>query len=159
MTAYLSPSWAIVSSRAAMTPVDTGNCRRVSMEMHSMQFPGTGMPLARPLSPSVLSAGERQLIALARVYLSPARIVILDEACCHLDLVSEARAEQAFAQRDGTLIVIAHRMSSALRADRVLLMDGTKVLCGTHSELERCSKLYAVMVEWWTSIPTEAEAG
>ncbi|MBO0821768.1 MAG: ATP-binding cassette domain-containing protein, partial [Nocardiopsaceae bacterium] len=65
-----------------------------------------------PVSPAALSAGERQLIALTRAYLSPARIVILDEATCHLDPPAEAMAEQAFAARGGTLIVIAHRVSS-----------------------------------------------
>ena len=69
------------------------------------------------LVPTVLSAGERQLIALARAYLSPARLAILDEATSHLDPAAAAHAERAFAARPGTLIVIAHRMSSALRAD------------------------------------------
>ena len=58
-----------------------------------------------------LSAGERQLIALARVWLSPASVVVLDEGTCHLDAGREARAEAAFRQRGGTLIVIAHRLS------------------------------------------------
>ncbi|HEY4020835.1 MAG TPA: ABC transporter ATP-binding protein, partial [Pseudonocardiaceae bacterium] len=60
----------------------------------------------------VLSSGERQLIALARVYASSARIVVLDEATAYLDPAAEAVAEQAFAERGGTLIVIAHRLSS-----------------------------------------------
>jgi ATP-binding cassette subfamily C protein len=55
------------------------------------------------LDPAALSDGERQLIALARAYLAPARITILDEATCHLDPAAEARAERAFAQRPGTL--------------------------------------------------------
>ncbi|MGH3998352.1 MAG: ATP-binding cassette domain-containing protein, partial [Pseudonocardiaceae bacterium] len=75
-----------------------------------------------PPGGGALSPGERQLIALARVYLSGAQIVILDEATCHLDPVAEARAERAFAERHGTLIVIAHRISSAMRADRILVM-------------------------------------
>ncbi|GAA2884499.1 ABC transporter ATP-binding protein [Streptosporangium fragile] len=99
--------------------------------------------------PSALSAGERQLIALARVYASPARVVVLDEATCHLDPVAEHRAETAFAAREGTLIVIAHRISSALRAQRVLLMDGTSALTGTHRELLARSPLYADLVGHW----------
>ncbi|GII64486.1 ABC transporter ATP-binding protein [Sphaerisporangium krabiense] len=96
------------------------------------------------LDPAALSAGERQLVSLARVHLSPARLVILDEATCHLDPVAEARAESAFATRPGTtLIVIAHRMTSALRADRVLVLDGTKAALGTHDELVASSPLYA----------------
>lgn len=97
-----------------------------------------------------LSPGERQLVALARVFLSPARVIILDEATCHLDPVAEARAEYAFAARHGTLIVIAHRISSALRADRILIMDGQQTALGTHEELLDRSSLYAELVgHWW----------
>ncbi|GII54294.1 ABC transporter ATP-binding protein [Planotetraspora thailandica] len=99
--------------------------------------------------PSSLSAGERQLIALARVHASPARIVVLDEATCHLDPAAEQRAEEAFAERDGTLIVIAHRISSAMRAQRVLLMDGSTTITGTHPELLTRSPLYADLVGHW----------
>jgi ABC-type multidrug transport system fused ATPase/permease subunit len=103
-----------------------------------------------------LSPGERQLIALARTYLSPAGIVILDEGTCHLDPVAEARAEEAFAQRPGTLIVIAHRISSARRADRVLVLDGAEPVLGTHDELLRTSRLYAELVGHWDSPPVPA---
>ncbi len=96
-----------------------------------------------------LSAGERQLVALARTYLSPAGIVLLDEAACHLDPAAEARAEQAFTARPGALLVIAHRISSALRADRVLLLDGATALLGTHQELLAASPLYADLVGHW----------
>ncbi|MCC5578823.1 ABC transporter ATP-binding protein [Microtetraspora sp. AC03309] len=99
--------------------------------------------------PSTLSAGERQLIALARTYASPARLVVLDEATCHLDPAAEARAELAFAARPGTLIVIAHRISSARRARRIVLMDGTTVLTGSHRDLMTRSPLYADMVGLW----------
>jgi hypothetical protein len=73
------------------------------------------------LNPSALSAGERQLIALTRAYLSAAPIAILDEATCHLDPAAEALAEESFARRPGLLIVIAHRISSALRAGQILV--------------------------------------
>lgn len=96
-----------------------------------------------------LSPGERQLIALARVYLSSAQVVILDEATCHLDPVAEAGAEQAFAARHGTLIVIAHRISSAMRADRVLLMDGADTALGSHEQLLARHALYADLVGYW----------
>ncbi|MFI6291309.1 ABC transporter ATP-binding protein [Nonomuraea sp. NPDC050790] len=100
--------------------------------------------------PSWLSAGERQLLALARAHASPARVVVLDEATCHLDPAAEHRAETAFAARPGTLIVIAHRMSSAVRAQRVVLMDGSQVLAGSHRELVSRSPLYANLVGHWT---------
>ncbi|MGK5730496.1 ATP-binding cassette domain-containing protein [Streptomyces sp. URMC 124] len=98
---------------------------------------------AAPLAPAELSAGERQQIALARAYLSPAPLAVLDEATCHLDPVAEARAERAFARRPGgTLVVIAHRAASARRAGRVLVMDGADTVCGEHHELPARSPLY-----------------
>jgi ABC-type multidrug transport system fused ATPase/permease subunit len=100
-------------------------------------------------SRSGLTPGERQMIALARVWLSPARIVLLDEATCHLDPVAEARTEEAFRARPGTLVVIAHRLSSARRADRILVMDGERTLLGGHDELLRRSGLYADLVGAW----------
>ncbi|POX36297.1 ABC transporter ATP-binding protein, partial [Streptomyces sp. Ru73] len=103
------------------------------------------------VTPGTLSAGERQLIALARAHLAPAPLAILDEAACHLDAATEARAERAFAARPGgSLIVVAHRISSALRADRVLVMDGTYALCGRHRDLLRRSALYRDLVGEWT---------
>lgn len=101
------------------------------------------------LDPAALSAGERQLITLARAYLSPARVVILDEATCHLDPVADSRVERAFAERPGTLVVVAHRISSALHANRVLVQDGSRALIGTHSELLACSALYRDLVGHW----------
>ena len=79
--------------------------------------------LSADLDPHALAAGERQLLTLVRSYISPARLVILDEATCHLGPAAEARVERAFADRDGSLLVIGHRISSALRARRVLLLD------------------------------------
>jgi ABC-type multidrug transport system fused ATPase/permease subunit len=105
--------------------------------------------LDEQIDPAALSAGQRQLIALARAYLAPARLVVLDEATCHLDPAAEARVEAAFAERGGTLIVVAHRLSSAQRADRVLLMDGGRVHIGTHDELVRRSPDYADLVGHW----------
>jgi ATP-binding cassette subfamily C protein len=103
------------------------------------------------LDPGVLSAGERQLLTLVRSYLSPARLAILDEATCHLDPAAEARVERAFAARDGALIVIAHRMSSALRARRILVLDGRQSWQGTHEELLASSPPYRDLVGHWDS--------
>ncbi|GAA4956335.1 ATP-binding cassette subfamily C protein [Nonomuraea thailandensis] len=105
------------------------------------------------VEPGALSAGRRQLIALARAYLAPATLVILDEATCHLDPATEARAEAAFARRGGTLVVIAHRLTSALRARRILLMDGARITLGTHEELIRTSPLYADLAGHWHPEP------
>ncbi|MFC6158613.1 ABC transporter ATP-binding protein [Kribbella jiaozuonensis] len=102
------------------------------------------------IKPGELSAGEKQLIALVRAYLSPAPLVVLDEATCFLDPEAERQAEQAFAQRNGTLIVIAHRISSALRARRILVLDGNKAALGTHASLMRTSRLYRDLHGSWT---------
>ncbi|WP_342668096.1 ATP-binding cassette domain-containing protein [Streptomyces violens] len=108
------------------------------------------------VTPGTLSAGERQLIALARAHLAPAPLALLDEAGCHLDATAEARAERAFAARPGgSLIVVAHRISSALRADRVLVMDGTYALCGRHRDLLRRSALYRDLVGEWADAEAE----
>jgi ATP-binding cassette subfamily C protein len=112
------------------------------------------------VEPATLSAGERQLLTLVRAYLSPARLVILDEATCHLDPVRDARVERAFAQRPGALVVMAHRISSAMHARRVLVLDGSRALLGTHRELLTCSALYRDLVGHWQPMPTHgAEAG
>jgi ABC-type multidrug transport system fused ATPase/permease subunit len=102
-----------------------------------------------PVNPAALSAGERQLIALTRAYLSPAPIAILDEATCHLDPAAEEHAEAAFARREGTLIVIAHRITSALRARRILVLDGTRAHAGDHESLLAGSAMYRDLVGHW----------
>jgi len=103
--------------------------------------------------PAELSAGERQLIALVRAYLSPARLTVLDEATCHLDPVAERRAEEAFARRAGTVVVVAHRISSARRAGRILVLDGVTAVVGDHSTLLATSALYRDLWGHWSSQP------
>ncbi|MFJ6940585.1 ATP-binding cassette domain-containing protein [Streptomyces sp. NPDC101132] len=102
-----------------------------------------------PVDPSRLSQGERQQLALAAAYLSPAPLLLLDEATCHLDAQAEERAERALARRPGTLVVVAHRISSAARADRVLVLDGTRAVLGTHADLPARSPLYRDLVGGW----------
>nr|WP_030247727.1 ATP-binding cassette domain-containing protein [Streptomyces sp. NRRL S-455] len=107
--------------------------------------------LGARVDPAALSAGERQLVALTRAYLSNAPLALLDEATCHLDPETEERAERAFAARPGgTLVVVAHRISSARRAGRVLVMDGPSTAYGGHQELMRSSALYRDLVGNWT---------
>ncbi|MGC0419361.1 ATP-binding cassette domain-containing protein [Embleya sp. AB8] len=101
------------------------------------------------VDPGTLSQGERQLFALGRAYASPAPLVLLDEATCHLDPAAEHRAERAFAARPGTLLVVAHRISSARRAGRILVLDGVHAVCGTHHELLDRSPLYRDLVGHW----------
>ena len=107
------------------------------------------------IRPAELSAGQRQLVALVRAYLSPAPVAVLDEATCHLDPAAERRAEAAFAAR-GTLIVVAHRISSALRAGRVLVLDGASAVVGDHDTLTATSPLYGDLVGHWQPEPDRA---
>ena len=93
-----------------------------------------------------LSGGEKQRLAIARVILKDPRIVILDEATSHLDTVSEQLVQAAlrplFAGR--TSFVIAHRLSTVLAADVILVFDhGTLAERGPHSELLQLGGLYA----------------
>ncbi|MGC7093648.1 ABC transporter ATP-binding protein [Amycolatopsis lurida] len=105
-----------------------------------------------------LSAGQAQLLGLARVYASRADVIILDEATAHLDPAAEAHAERAFAARGGILVVIAHRLSSALRASGLLVMDGDHTLLGTHEGLLAESARYAEMMRAWTGTPERVRA-
>ena len=85
-----------------------------------------------------LSAGQRQLLALARAELVDPDILLLDEATASLDLASERRVAAATAAltRRRTTLLVAHRLTTAARADRVIVLrDGTVVETGTHREL------------------------
>jgi ATP-binding cassette subfamily C protein len=105
------------------------------------------------LDPACLDPAQRQLVALARAWASPAPLVVLDEATCHLDPGAEARVEDAFAARGGTLVVIAHRISSAMRADTVLILDGANTGVGTHRQLLTGSPMYQDLVGHWSGLP------
>ncbi|MFJ6369676.1 ABC transporter ATP-binding protein [Streptomyces virginiae] len=85
-----------------------------------------------------LSAGQRQLIALARAELVDPDVLLLDEATAALDLATEAQVNQATDRLAGkrTTLVVAHRLTTAARADRVVVMDRGRVIeDGTHTEL------------------------
>ncbi len=106
---------------------------------------------------SSLSSGERQLLALARAFLSQPRVLVLDEATSNLDLQSETRIERALdAVLEGrTAIIIAHRLATAMRADRIAVIhDGELVELGSHAELVAQGGRYASLYDTWMSQAT-----
>jgi ATP-binding cassette subfamily B protein len=99
-----------------------------------------------------LSSGERQLLALARAFLARPRILVLDEATSNLDLKSEAKIEDALdvLLEGRTAILIAHRLATAMRADRIAVIhDGEVVELGPHADLVAQGGRYAAMVATW----------
>jgi ATP-binding cassette subfamily B protein len=93
-----------------------------------------------------LSGGEKQRVAIARVILKDPRVLILDEATSHLDSQSEALIQQAMelVMRGRTSLVIAHRLSTVIGADLILVMDGGRLVeQGRHDELLALGGLYA----------------
>jgi ATP-binding cassette subfamily B protein len=99
-----------------------------------------------------LSAGERQLVGIARVALADPAVIVLDEATSSLDPATEAAVEQALAAvvEGRTVIIIAHRLSTAERADRVVVMDAGRVVeVASHDELVEQGERYARLWASW----------
>ncbi|MDT9701361.1 ABC transporter ATP-binding protein [Streptomyces sp. P17] len=107
-----------------------------------------------------LSAGQRQLIALARAELVDPDILLLDEATAALDLATEAQVNQATDRVAGrrTTLVVAHRLTTAARADRVVVMAHGRVAeDGTHDELLALGGRYAELWRTFVGEPVGAE--
>lgn len=99
-----------------------------------------------------LSSGERQLIALARAFVAQPRVLILDEATSNLDLGTESKVEAALdlLLEGRTAILIAHRLSTAMRADRIAVVDDGHIAeLGSHDDLIEQGGRYARLFETW----------
>ena len=99
-----------------------------------------------------LSAGERQLIAISRAFLSKPRVLVLDEATSNLDLQSESQVERALdAILDGrSAIIVAHRLATVMRADRIIVVDNGRIVeNGSHNELLNKEGAYSEMHQQW----------
>ena len=109
-----------------------------------------------------LSGGQRQRIAIARAILRDPGLLLLDEATSALDARSEAAVQAALERlmRDRTSIVIAHRLATVVRADRILLMDGGRITAtGTHEQLINESALYRHLADLQFSTPQSGTQG
>jgi ATP-binding cassette subfamily B protein len=107
-----------------------------------------------------LSSGERQLLALARAFLAQPRVLVLDEATSNLDLQSETKIEAALdvLLEARTAVLIAHRLSTAMKADRIIvIVDGKVAESGSHAELVASGGRYAEMYATWVR-QSESEA-
>jgi ABC-type multidrug transport system fused ATPase/permease subunit len=96
---------------------------------------------------SSLSGGERQRLALARALVTRPSILLLDEATSALDAVTEARVRESLESLGCTRLIIAHRLSTMVKADLIVVMeDGAVVEQGTHDELLKLGGKYAALI-------------
>lgn len=97
-----------------------------------------------------LSGGQKQRVAIARAIIRDPKILLLDEATAHLDGQSESHVQESLnnIMKDRTTIIIAHRLSTVMDSDNIVVIQDSKVSgCGTHHELYKTNQLYQKLVD------------
>ena len=139
-------------ARATATDDEIDNAiAAIGATEHFAQFPD-GLDTEVRERGSRLSAGERQLVALARAALVDPAVLVLDEATSNLDPGTEAEVEQALERlmAGRTVIVVAHRVSTVQRADHIAVIADAKIAeYGTHAELLARNGRYAALAAAW----------
>jgi ATP-binding cassette subfamily B protein len=139
-------------ARPDATPAEVAEAARLVGLDELLEHQADGLDTPVHERGTSLSAGERQLLALGRAFLARPRVLVLDEATSNLDVGAEATVERALdvLLEGRTAVVIAHRLSTAMRADRIAVVDGGGIVeLGTHDELVAAGGRYASMFATW----------